>query len=65
MIKSIAAVAALLSLALCLIAPVWYFLGQYSVDSYKTIFLIASVVWFVAATVYDVQRGRERRAAKT
>ena len=64
MIKSIAAVAALVSLALCLAAPVWYFRGEYSLDSYKTLFLIASVGWFVAAVVYDVFRGRERRAAE-
>lgn len=64
MIKSIAAVAALVSLALCLAAPVWYFRGEYSLDSYKTIFLIASVIWFVAVVVYDARRGRERRATQ-
>ena len=63
MIKSIAAVAALVSLAVCLVAPVWYFRGEYSLDTYKTIFLVASVLWFVAAVVYDTQRVRQRRAA--
>ena len=63
MIKSIAAVIALVSLAVCLAAPVWYFWGEYSLDSYKTLFLFASVGWFVAAVVYDARRGRERRAA--
>ena len=62
MIKSIAAVVALVSLAVCLIAPVWYFRGEYSLDSYKTIFLFASILWFVAAIVYDARRGRESRA---
>ena len=64
MIKWGAAVAALASLGLCLAAPVWYFRGEYSLDSYKTIFLIASAVWFAAAAIYDVQRGRERRSAE-
>jgi len=64
MIKSIAAVAALVSLALCLAAPVWYFRGEYSLDSYKTIFLIASAAWFVAAVVYDARRQREGRATQ-
>ena len=63
MIKSIAAVVALASLALCLAAPVWYFLGEYSLDSYKTIFLFASVIWFVSATLYDARRQHQKRAA--
>ncbi len=62
MIRIIAAVVALVSLAVCLIAPVWYFRGEYSLDSYKTIFLFASILWFIAAIVYDVRRGRERQA---
>ena len=60
MIKSISAVVALVSLAFCLAVPVWYFRGEYSFDTYKTLFLVASVGWFVAAAVYDARRGRER-----
>ncbi len=63
MIKPIASVVALVSLAACLVAPVMYFVGWVEIDSYKTIFLIASLVWFVAAAVYDRQRQRELRAA--
>ncbi len=63
MIKPIASVVALVSLAACLVAPVMYFVGRVEIDSYKTIFLIASLVWFVAAAVYDRQRQRELRAA--
>ena len=55
MIKWIAALAALVSLVVCLAAPVWYFRGEYSLDSYKIIFLIASVIWFVAVVVYDAR----------
>ena len=64
MIKTIAAVVALVSLAVCLAAPVWYFRGEYSLDTYKTLFLIASVGWFAAATLYDARRQRERRVAE-
>ena len=64
MIKSIAAVVALVSLAACLVVPVWYFQGEYSFDTYKTRFLVASIGWFGAAVVYDVRRGRERRSAE-
>ena len=63
MIKPLASVVALVSLAVCLVAPVMYFVGQVEIDSYKTVFLIASLAWFVAAAVYDRQRQRELRAA--
>ena len=63
MIKPIASVVSLVSLAACLVAPVMYFAGRVEMDSYKTVFLIASVAWFVAAAVYDRQRQRELRAA--
>ncbi len=63
MIKTIAAVVALLSLAFCLAVPVWYFQGEYSLNTYKTLFLVASIGWFLAAVVYDARRGRERRNA--
>ena len=63
MIKPIASVVALVSLAACLVAPVMYFAGRVEIDSYKAVFLIASIAWFVAAAVYDRQRQRELRAA--
>ena len=62
MIKPIASVVALVSLAACLGAPVMYFAGRVEVDSYQTVFLIASIAWFVAVAVYDRQRQRELRA---
>ena len=63
MIKSIALVAALVSLMMCLAAPALYVAGTVEVEGYKTVFLIASLAWFVAATVYDAQRQRAVRAA--
>jgi len=63
MIKPIASVVALVSLAACLVAPVMYFVGRVEIDSYKTVFLIASIAWFVAVAVYDRQRQRALRAA--
>ena len=62
MIKPIASVVALVSLVACLVAPVLYFAGRVEIDSYKTVFLIASIAWFVAAAVYDRQQQRELRA---
>jgi ABC-type spermidine/putrescine transport system permease subunit I len=41
---------ALVSLALCLAAPVAYFLGRISEGSYRKAFLLASIAWFVLAT---------------
>ena len=63
MIKPIASVVALVSLAVCLVAPVMYFAGRVEIESYNTVFLIASLAWFVAVAVYDRQRQRELRAA--
>ncbi len=63
MIKPLASVVALVSLAVCLVAPVMYFAGRVEIESYKTVFLIASLAWFVAVAVYDRQRQRELRAA--
>ena len=62
MIKPIASIVALASLAACLVAPVMYFAGRVEIDSYQTVFLIASIAWFVAVAVYDRQRQRELRA---
>ena len=62
MVKAIALVAAVVSLAVCLVAPVLYFAGRIEVEDYKTVFLVASIGWFVAATVYDAQRQRAPRA---
>jgi len=37
---------ALLSLALCLLSPFFYFWGKISEKSYKWAFLVASFFWF-------------------
>jgi len=37
------------SLAVCLIAPAQHFAGSMTVENYKTIFLAASISWFVFA----------------
>jgi hypothetical protein len=46
----------LVSLAACLAAPVLRFLGKISPESYKLIFLAASVSWFVFATLWARRR---------
>jgi hypothetical protein len=48
---------ALLCLAVCLGAPVLYFLGHATEGSFKTAFLIASIGWFVFA----VARGSSKK----
>jgi len=54
---------ALLSLAVCLAAPVLHFLGRISEGSFKTTFLVASIAWFVFAAgrgfVRKAPAGRE------
>jgi hypothetical protein len=47
---------ALVSLAGCLAAPILHFLGKLSSDSYKLVFLAASVGWFVFATLWARRR---------
>jgi hypothetical protein len=46
---------ALLSLTVCLAAPVLYFLGHITEGSYKTVFLVASIGWFVFAVARSAQ----------
>jgi len=41
---------ALLSLGLCLAAPVVFFLGRISEETYRRAFLLASIAWFILAT---------------
>jgi hypothetical protein len=48
-LRNVAGGLALLSLAVCLAAPVLFFLGRITEGSYKTAFLVASIAWFVFA----------------
>lgn len=57
--KIIAAIASILSLAVCLIAPVLFFIGTTDESTFKSVLLIASVAYFVAATLWA---GRARPA---
>jgi hypothetical protein len=41
---------ALVSLGLCLAAPIVFFLGRISEETYKKAFLLASIAWFILAT---------------
>jgi hypothetical protein len=41
---------ALVSLGLCLAAPVVFFLGRISEETYKKAFLFSSIAWFILAT---------------
>jgi len=42
----------LISLAFCLISPVLYFLGKLTAQNYKLVFSLASLAWFVFATLW-------------
>ena len=50
MLRVILAVMAFASLTTCVLTPVLHFLGTLTVESYKDIFLAASLGWFVLAT---------------
>lgn len=47
--KTAVAAASVLSLAICLAAPLFFFLGWLDEKSYKLIFLLASLGWFLLA----------------
>jgi len=50
------ALISLISLAFCVISPVLYFLGKFTEKNYKLDFLIASVAWFIFATLWASKR---------
>jgi hypothetical protein len=49
---------AMVSLAVCLAAPVLFFLGRIAERTYKTGFLLASIAWFLLATAWATARKR-------
>ncbi len=51
---------ALLSLILCLAAPVLYFLGRVDLAHYKTMLAIATAGWFFFATAWAMHPGKRR-----
>jgi len=56
--KAISGAVAALSLLACLAAPIGYFAGALGEESYRRLFATASLVWFVAATIFATSRGR-------
>ena len=46
----------LVSLAACLAAAVLYFYGRLSTQSFRFVFLLASIAWFVFATLWAKSR---------
>ena len=49
--KKLALAVAVASLALCLIAPMLTLAGRLGDGAMKTVFLLSTVVWFVAASL--------------
>jgi hypothetical protein len=58
MSNMIFAFVSLLSLAVCLFAPVLFFLGKMTEENYKLVFLIASIAWFIFATLWARKKKR-------
>jgi hypothetical protein len=50
------------SLTWCIVAPFLYFLGRITMDAYKTQLFLASIAWFVLATVWAATRSAGRRS---
>lgn len=46
----------LVSLAACLAAAVLYFYGRLPTQSFRLVFLLASIAWFVFATLWAKSR---------
>ena len=57
----IPALASVLSLALCLISSLLFFLGVIEEVLYKAVFLIASAAWFILATIWAEQRKKKKQ----
>jgi hypothetical protein len=49
-------IAAVLSLAVCLAAPVFFFLGGLGTAGYRNILLAASIAWFLCAALLAARR---------
>ena len=54
--KPVLAVLAAAALAWCIVAPLLYFRGAVTVDTYKAQLLIASLAWFLFATLWTTRR---------
>ena len=50
--KILLAVASILSLVLCIAAPVFFFLGYLPERSFKLALLLSSLAWFLLATAW-------------
>jgi hypothetical protein len=57
-------VLSILSLILCLATSIIYFLGKISEESYRLIFLLASIGWFVLATLWATKRKKGKAQAE-
>jgi hypothetical protein len=55
---------ALLSLALCLVSPVLFFLGKISERTYRLAFLLTSIAWFVFAILWAAAARRSKKSHK-
>ncbi len=56
MLKSLAAVIAGLSLLACLGMPFLYFRGAMAESMFQWLFAVASIAWFVGATMFASQK---------
>lgn len=56
MLRNLAAVVSVLSLAACLASPLLYFWGTIDAPAYKQAFLLASISWFAAAATWAARK---------
>ncbi len=60
--RIISGIFSLVSLALCLAFSVVHFLGRIDADRFKSGFLLASIAWFIFATLWA---GRAKKSSKS
>jgi len=61
MMKTASAVLALLSLALCLVFPVGFFLGRIASERFKLGLVFSSASWFIFASLWTAASGRGKK----
>ena len=60
--RILSGILSLVSLALCLVFPIVHFLGRIKADRFKSGFLLASIAWFIFATI---RASQAKKSSKT
>ncbi|MGD2294776.1 MAG: hypothetical protein PVF22_02955 [Candidatus Aminicenantes bacterium] len=62
--KTVSGVLSVLSLLTCLAVSVLSLLGKISGQGFRTVFLLASLGWFVFASLWNLSRRTDRKGKK-